>query len=221
MINKPFLAFLFVLCLTFTSKAQNNAEDKTVTNVAILIYPGVYLLDFAGPQEVFFDSYSDDNKHLFNVYTVSLNNGELKAHCGTKITPDYDTLTCPTPDILVIPGGDLYLLTDQPKFREWLIRTADSAATVMSVCTGAFILADMGLLDNMSATTWHGALKSLKKINPSINVVEGVRYTDNGKIITTAGISAGIDGSLYVVAKYFGKHAADAAAAYMDYEYWE
>ena len=91
----------------------------------------------------------------------------------------------------------------------------------MSVCTGAFILADAGLLDSLNITTWHGALNKLKKIVPSANIVKGVRFTDNGKIVTTAGISAGIDGALYLVSKYFGKAVADTTAKYMDYEYWK
>ncbi|MBI5538676.1 MAG: DJ-1/PfpI family protein [Bacteroidia bacterium] len=189
-------------------------------NVAILIYDGVYVLDFTGPLEVFYDSYSQDGKHLFNVYTVSAKE-ELKAHSGLKITPDYSINNCPKPDIFIVPGGDLGLLKDQPKLKDWLVNTAKESKTLISVCTGAFILADAGLLDNLNITTWHGALENLKKLVPTANVMKGVRYTDNGKVVTTAGVSAGIDGSLFVVSKYFGKEVADETAKYMDYEYWK
>jgi len=221
--NKFVTYFLTVLCCLINSlcaMSQTKVENKLPVNVAILVYDGVYLLDFAGPLEVFFDTYSEDNKHLFNVYTVSPTK-EVNAHCGTKFIPDFEISSCPKPDIFVVPGGDLNLLKGNLKLREWLVSTVNNAQTVMSVCTGAFILADAGFLDSLNITTWHGAMDNLKKAVPSANVLKGVRYTDNGKIITTSGISAGIDGTLYLVSKYFGKSVADSTAKYMDYEYWK
>jgi transcriptional regulator GlxA family with amidase domain len=209
--------FLFNMNNLF-AQSENIKTDKI--NVAILVYEGVYLMDFTGPQEVFYDSYSENKDHLFKVYTIS-EAKEIKAHCGLKISPDYDINNCPKPDILVIPGGELSLLKGNDKLKSWIIKTSGEAKTVISVCTGAFILADAGLLENQIVTTWHGAIEELQKIVPSAKAEKGVRYTDNGKIITTAGISAGIDGSLYVVSKYFGKEIASATAKYMDYEYWK
>lgn len=216
------ILLLFSLCLIipFCVKAQAKEEKQQIINVAILVYDGVYVLDFTGPLEVFYDSYSKDGNHLFNVYTVSTKE-ELKAHSGLKVTSDYNINNCPRPDIFIVPGGDLELLKDQPELKKWMINTAKDSKTLMSVCTGAFILADAGLLDNLNITTWHGALDNLKKMVPTANVIKGVRYTDNGKVVTTAGVSAGIDGSLFVVSKYYGKEAADATAKYMDYEYWK
>ncbi len=89
----------------------------------------------------------------------------------------------------------------------------------MSVCTGAIILADLGLLDGLEATTWHGALDRLQAAAPSAFVRGDVRYTDNGHVVTTAGISAGIDGALHVVARLHGADMARRTARYMDYEY--
>ncbi len=219
--GKQILMFLSLcLIIPFFSIAQAKDEKQQTLNVAILVYNDVYVLDFTGPLEVFYDSYSKDGKHLFNVYTVSAKE-EIKAHSGLKIIPDYNINSCPKPDIFIVPGGDLGLLKDQPEFKSWLINTANESKTLMSVCTGAFILADAGLLDSLNVTTWHGALENLKKMVPTANVMKGVRYTDNGKVVTTAGVSAGIDGSLFVVSKYFGKEAADATAKYMDYEYWK
>jgi transcriptional regulator GlxA family with amidase domain len=216
------ILLLFSLCLIipFCVKAQAKEEKQQIINVAILVYDGVYVLDFTGPLEVFYDSYSKDGNHLFNVYTVSTKE-ELKAHSGLKVISDYNINNCPRPDIFIVPGGDLELLKDQPELKKWMINTAKDSKTLMSVCTGAFILADAGLLDNFNITTWHGALDNLKKMVPTANVIKGVRYTDNGKVVTTAGVSAGIDGSLFVVSKYYGKEAADATAKYMDYEYWK
>lgn len=216
------ILLLFSLCLIipFTVKSQVKDEKQQIINVAILVYNGVYVLDFTGPLEVFYDSYSKEGKHLFNVYTVS-EDSSLKAHSGLIIKPDFNINNCPKPDIFIVPGGDLGLLKDKPELKKWLINTTNESKTLMSVCTGAFILADAGLLDNLTITTWHGALDNLKKMVPTANVVKGVRYTNNGKVVTTAGVSAGIDGSLFVVSKYYGKEVADATAKYMDYEYWK
>lgn len=216
------IMLLFSLCLIipFVVKSQVKDEKQQIINVAILVYNGVYVLDFTGPLEVFYDSYSKEGKHLFNVYTVS-EDSSLNAHSGLIIKPDFNINNCPKSDIFIVPGGDLGLLKNQPGLKKWLVNTAKESKTLMSVCTGAFILADAGLLDNLTITTWHGALDNLKKMVPTANVVKGVRYTDNGKVVTTAGVSAGIDGSLFVVSKYYGKEVADATAKYMDYEYWK
>ena len=219
-VKQIILLLSFCLVLFFGSKAQTKDEKQQVINVAILVYDGVYVLDFTGPLEVFYDSYSKEGNHLFNVYTVS-ENKELKAHSGLKVIADFDINLCPKPDIFIVPGGDLNLLKDNSKLKEWIVKTANESKTLMSVCTGAFILADAGLLDGLSVTTWHGALDNLQKTVPSAKIIKGVRYTDNGKVVTTAGVSAGIDGSLFVVSKYFGKEAADATAKYMAYEYWK
>jgi transcriptional regulator GlxA family with amidase domain len=189
-------------------------------NVAILIFEGVYLLDFAGPLEVFFDCLGENDSHLFNVYTVSPDK-ELKAHCGTRIIPDFDISSFPEPVIFVVPGGESNLLKNRPELCKWLIHTAENAQTVMSVCTGAFILADAGLLDGLDVTTWHDAIDKLQQKVPSAIVQKNIRFTDNGKIITTSGISAGIDGALHLVSKYFGKSVAAETAKYMDYDYWK
>lgn len=198
---------------------QDKSEHKPI-NVAILVYNDIYLLDFSGPLEVFFDAYSENGEHLFNVFTVSQTK-EFSTHTGQTVKSDYTLKDCPKPDVLIVPGGNLRLLQDNPELRQWLLNTVEKSQNVMSVCTGAFILADAGLLDNLEITTWYGALSNLQKSVPSAKVVSGVRYTDNGKILTTAGVSAGIDGALYLVSKIYGKAAAKRTAKYMDYEYWE
>jgi transcriptional regulator GlxA family with amidase domain len=155
-----------------------------------------------------------------NIYTFSIDGKEFSAHTGLKSIPTYSLGNCPKPDVLIIPGGDLNISVNEPKLKEWLLQKAPECDLVLSVCTGAFILAQIGLLDGMDATTWHGAIAGLQKVSDKIKTQKNVRYTDNGKLVTTAGISAGIDGSLYVIEKLFGKSTADKTAKYMDYEYW-
>ena len=213
-----FSSFLLSV-LSVNLYGQTKPEQKNL-NVAILVYDGIYLLDFTGPLEVFFDTFSADGEQLFNVYTVSPTK-QFKAHTELNITADFETGNCPKPDILVVPGGNLQLLKNNDSLKNWIIKSAEESQIVMSVCTGAFILADTGLLDGLNITTWYGALDRLQEKVPSAKVLKGVRYTDNGKIITTAGVSAGIDGALFVVSKIFGKETADRTAKYMDYEYWK
>lgn len=220
--NLVIIFALMTTMLTFSLNPLLGQEEKKKDkiDVAVLVYDGVYLLDFTGPMEVFFDAVDENGEHLFNVYTVSPGE-EIRAHSGLRMFSDFNTGNCPQPDIFVVPGGDLTLLQNKPELKVWLVKTAESAETVLSVCTGAFILADAELLEGLSITTWSGAHEKLQKVCPNSKVIKDVRYTDNGKVVTTAGVSAGIDGSLFVVSKYFGKKVADKTAQYMDYEYWK
>jgi transcriptional regulator GlxA family with amidase domain len=198
--------------------SANAQQPGKPRNVAILVYDGVYLLDFAGPMEIFTDVQTDDTAQVFNVYTVAPTVAAVRAHTGTAFTPTYSIATAPMPDILVVPGGERDFATAHPETGAWIKQAAGKAQIVMSVCTGAFILADLGLLDGLDAITWYGAAKALQKRYPAIRVREGKRFTDNGKVITTAGISAGIDGALHVLERLFGRDVADRTAAFVEYE---
>lgn len=216
---KKFLLLFCLFCIFFSNYTNLLSNDKGAKlNVAILIYNGVYLLDFCGPLEVFNDAQINENAGSFVVYIVAPTDEVIKAHTGTKITPDYSIKTAPTPDILVIPGGDLSLTKNDKVIAQWILDVNTKTQITMSVCTGAFILAELGLLDGMDATTWYGALDRLKTLYPKINIQKGKRFTDNGKIITTSGVSAGIDGALHVIERYFGRDAALNTAKYIEYE---
>lgn len=209
---------LFIFCLLFISINFADAGNSTSKKkVAILVYEGVYLLDFAGPLEIFNDAMMSDTAAAFEVYLVGVTKDPIKAHTGTIITPNYSINDCPKPDILVIPGGDLGLGTRNQEVGDWIKSESAKSEITMSVCTGAFILADLGLLDSMEATTWYGAVDRLGVKYPKINVAHGKRFTDNGKIITTAGVSAGIDGALHIVERYFGRDAAARTAKFIEY----
>ena len=197
--------------------ALTNQLQAKQYKVAILIYDGVYLLDFAGPLEIFNDAMINEKSAAFECYLVSPEGKSITAHTGTIVTPQYSFIDSPQPDILVIPGGNLGLASKNKDVANWIINTSEKTLITMSVCTGAFILADLGLLNGKEATTWFGAKSKLQKKYPNIKVVDK-RITDNGKIITTAGVSAGIDGALYIVEKLFGKEISDKTAKYVEWE---
>lgn len=208
--------FRLILIVLLSIIFLNTMEAKQY-KVAILIYEGVYLLDFAGPLEVFNDAMENDTSSAFQVYLVSPDGKPIKAHTGTEITPQYSVINSPQPDILVIPGGDLSLAANNKEIGTWITKTSESSLLTMSVCTGAFILADLGILNGKEATTWFGAKKRFQKKYPDIKVVDK-RLTDNGKIVTTAGVSAGIDGAIHVVERLFGKEIAEKTAKYIEWE---
>lgn len=189
--------------------------------LAILLFDDVEVLDFAGPFEVF--SVTRDmqtRKPCFEVYTVAEHNRPVIARNGLSVNPTFTLEQAPQPDILLIPGGkgtQRELLN--PPLIDWIGQAAASAKLVLSVCTGALLLAKAGLLRDLTATTYHTAFDELRAIEPNITLRPGKRFVDNGRVITSAGVSAGIDMSLYVVAKLHGKsHAADTARR-MEYEY--
>jgi len=191
-------------------------------NVAIVLYEGVELLDFAGPGEVFqaagaISTYRDQRG--FNVYTVATSTKPLTSQRFLTIVPAYTIDDAPKPDIIVIPGGGSGVLVNDTKFMAWATRASGAAEVTLTVCTGAFVPAKAGLLDGRTATTWYGAIDRLREAAPKATVQDGRRFVDNGPIITTAGVSAGIDGALHTVARLAGRAVADRTARYMEYHW--
>lgn len=187
-------------------------------NVAILLFDGVEVLDFAGPFEVFAVTDELLGRETFNVFTVGLAPATIRANNGLKVIADYTVEQCPAPHILIVPGGfGTRALLQKPLLLEWLRAKARPAELVMSVCTGAIVLGKAGLLDGLRATTHHECFGLLREHAPHTEVVETERWIDNGKILTAAGISAGIDCSLHVIERLLGAAAADRTARYMEY----
>ncbi|MCB0668287.1 MAG: DJ-1/PfpI family protein [Saprospiraceae bacterium] len=193
-------------------------KRSQLKNVAIFIHEGVEVLDFSGPSEVFAATHTDQG--AFNVYTVSLTTDPIISQGFIKILPEYALDNAPKPDIIVLPGGNTGAVRDNEKLLKWIQDLAPDLDIALSVCTGAFILQRAGLLDGLKATTWHGAIENFRQTATNTEVLENIRWVDNGKIITTAGVSAGIDGALHVVEKLFGPEAAHATARYMEYDKW-
>lgn len=199
-------------------------------NVAILIFDDVEVLDFCGPFEVFSVTDKQDGSDPFNVYTVA-EKTPISARNKLSINPHYTFETCPKPDILVVPGGGgrrsdgtpfgTRREMDNETLLEWINNLYPNTEQVLSVCTGALILAKAGLAENLAATTHHHAFDELRAVATNTEIREGERIVDNGKIIFSGGISAGIDASFYLVAKLLGQEAALKTATYMEYDWKE
>ena len=199
-------------------------------NVAIFLFDEVEVLDFAGPYEVFsVAGLRTLPQKPFDVFTVA-EKSSIVARNGLKVTPDYTFDTMPRADIVLILGGGGYTSDgiafgsrhemNNPVVLEWTKKQASQVELLLSVCTGALILGQAGLLNGLKATTHFMALDSLRAISTEIEVVEKVRYVDNGTVILSAGVSAGIDMSYYVVSKLLGAEIATEAARYAQYDYW-
>ena len=187
-------------------------------NIAILVFPDVEVLDFAGPFEVFAVTDELRGYETFHTFTVAAAPGVLRARNGLQIVPDFHLENCPRPHVLVIPGGvGTRAVLRQPALLEWLRLRARDAEVVMSVCSGALVLAKLGLLDGLRATTHHELLGLLAELAPRATVDASQRFHDNGRILTAAGISAGIDCSLHVVGRLLGDAAVATTAKYMEY----
>lgn len=199
-------------------------------NIAIFVFNDVEVLDFAGPFEVFSITGQRDGSNPFNVYLVAENEGAIAARNHFSVNPPYSFANCPDLDILLIPGGGGYTADgksfgtrremNNPIVLEWVQNQATRVELLLSVCTGALILAKAGLLENRKATTHHHAIDSLRQLAPHTEVTLD-RIVDNGDLILSGGISAGIDMSLYVVAKLLGREVAIETATYMEYDWRE
>lgn len=203
----------FLLLYANTPSRQAQAQRPGRQNVAILIFDGVQIIDYTGPYEVF-------GQAGFNVYAVAEKAGPVTTSMGMIVTPNYTLADSPRPDIIVLPGGDVDRTVESPAAIRWIRDNEKDAQHVLSVCNGAFILARTGLIDGLSATTFYDLIEDLKRFAPKTKVLSDRRYVDNGKYISTAGISSGIDGSLHVVSKLLGRGRAQMVALNMEYN-WE
>ena len=209
MLTTRLLSFMLIILHVAAIQAADNRK-----HVAIMLFDGVELLDFAGPAEVFIVA---SQRKPFRVFTVAPARDPIKTMGGITINPDFAFGDAPHADILVVPGGNTRAAGAEGV--RWIRESAQKADIIMSVCYGAFLLADAGLLDGISATTHRWGIDSLKSAAPKCKVVVGQRYVDSGKIITTAGVTAGIDGALHVVERIYGKDLARWTSEYwMEYK---
>lgn len=199
--------------------AAPGAETQKPTGkrkVAIFIHDGVELLDFSGPGEVFA---SADHGQAFEVYTVAASPDPVLSQRFVTVKPQYTFANCPPPDIIILPGGRTEVPLGNAAVIQWIKDSSQKAEVVMSVCTGAFLLAKAGLLDGREATTHWSAIESLRREAPKTTVHENRRFVDNGKVVTAAGVSAGIDASLHLVDRLLGREVAQRTARYMEYKW--
>src|SRR5438552_3463237 len=170
--------------------------------VCILIFDDVEVLDFCGPFEVFTVTGGREGLTPFVVSTVAETRQTITARGGLRVEPEHSFENCPSPDILVVPGGiGTRREMNNPGMLSWLQENAQRADLILSVCSGALLLAKAGLLEGLTATTHHAALDELRAISPGIKVDATKRFIDNSRVIVAAGISAGIDMSLHVDAR--------------------
>lgn len=191
-------------------------------NVGILLFDDVELLDFAGPYEVFSVTSELNDFRLFNAFTISISGDAIKSVNGLKIIPDFSIDNSPEIDILVISGGvGTKALLDNDKLQMWICEKYEKSEITFSVCSGARLLAKAGLLDNVGFITHHEVIGDVLAISPEAVLNPEARFVDNGKIMTSAGISAGIDLSLHIVEKLHGKATKEATIKYLEYGDWK
>ena len=218
------LTAIIVCALTTRSFAQQPKPMKALPtkplNVAFVVYKDMEALDFSGPLDVFIKT-ERTAPHSYNIYTVGTAAGPINGESGVlTIQPRYTILNCPRPDILVVPGAPMSgirtLQANRP-FMQWLTQMSGESRLVMSVCTGAFLLGKAELLNGRKSTTHWFVLDDFQREFPKTTAMQGVRFVEDGKFVTTAGISSGIDGALHVVEKTKSKQIADGVARTMQY----
>lgn len=189
-------------------------------NVAIFIFDDVEVLDFAGPFEVFNVTGDVIDPAPFKTYTVAMSDRPVKARGSLSINPHYTVENCPQPDILLIPGGwgTRALLNEQPVL-DWITAQSEKVEYLLSVCTGALLLGKAGLLDGLQATTHHDTFDLFRRIAPETTVIEDKRFVDEGNIITSGGISAGIDMALYLVQRLIGDEKLKLTTNEMEWQW--
>lgn len=204
---------LTILSLALLCAAGSTvAAEEAKTRVAILMFDGVQIIDFAAPYEVF-------GHAGFEVFTVSKDGAPVTTAMNLSVNVDHDFASAPRADIVVVPGGEVHEAMSDEATLAWIRERAAPAEHVLSICTGSFILANTGLLDGASATTFHQALSGLEAQFPEVTVVRDQRWVDTGKLVTSAGLASGMDAALHVVAEVNGVAAARTVAAHLEYDW--
>jgi transcriptional regulator GlxA family with amidase domain len=193
--------------------------------VGIYIYDGVEVLDLAGPFEVFSDAalvaarLNPGAAPPFRVFTLAATGAAVTAGGGLIVEPQFTIAAHPPLDVLVVPGGAVEAELGRSDVIAWVAATHPTAQITVSVCTGAFLLGEAGLLAGKSATTHWDDIAELGRMFPDTRVVDDARWVDEGSVVTAAGISAGLDVSLHLVAQLAGDDLARETARYMDYRW--
>lgn len=196
-------------------------------NIGIFVFDKVEVLDFSGPFEVFTAATrvakrnQGENTRVFEVFTISRDGQPIKARGGLVVQPDYSFADQPMIDVLLVPGGVVSAELARPEVIKWIQRTNAAAQLTASVCTGAMLLGKAGLLDRRSATTHWEDTAELQSMFPQVKVLTGVRWVDEDAIVTSAGISAGIDMSLHLVERLASRELAELTARQMEYDWSE
>lgn len=218
-------ALTLLAALTLASSpcfAQDRAPtwtDERQRNIGIFLFDDVEIIDFTGPYSVFLNA-NAGGWHAYRVFTVAESTEPITTVGGMTVLPDHAFGEHPGIDILVVPGGwGVWAQRKSPRVLDWIRGTSRDSEIVFSVCTGSFVLSRAGLLDGQSATTNAGAVARLQDEVPTCRVLGGERFVDSGKVITSAGLSAGIDGALHVVERTIGKAWAQMVSFGLEYDW--
>ena len=190
---------------------------KQPISLGILLFDEVEVLDFAGPFEVFTKAGMNLNPKPFDVFTLA---AKLPVKCrdGLSVNPDFLLEQAPSSPILLVPGGPgARRELAKEDFLQWLRKRAAQTELLLSVCTGALILAKAGLVEGLELTTRQTAVEELRALAPNAKIRTDQRYVDHGRVMLSAGVAAGIDLSLHVVRKILGEAAARETADNMEY----
>lgn len=182
--------------------------------VAFLISDRFTVIDALGPWEVFQDVNADGNFGNFDLYTVAESLAPLTGSGGLKVVPNHTFETAPPPKVIVIGAQS----GRSDAMYDWLKKSSAAADVVMSVCTGAYLLAQSGLIDGKTATTHHEFFDRFEKLFPKVALKRGLRFVEEKKFSSAGGLTSGIDLALRVVERYFGRETAEKTAFYMEYQ---
>jgi len=189
-------------------------------NIGIYIYNQAEVLDFSGPFEVFTTASricKTDNP--FTTFLISQNGEAVKARGGYNIIPAYGFKNVPIIDVLIVVGGVHTEEIKKTSVIEWIKQKSDNAKIIASVCTGVFLLAKAGVVTNHSVTTHWEDISDLQTEFPNLKVINSKRWVEEKNIITSAGISAGIDMSLYLISILHSQMLAEKTAKQMEYNW--
>ena len=186
-------------------------------NIGIYIYNNAEVLDFSGPFEVFTTAERISEKPVFNTFLINQNDGIVKARSNFKLIPDYQINNHPKIDLLIIVGGDHTNELNKKQVTDWILDQSTKVQIVASVCTGVFLLAKAGVIYDHEVTTHWEDINDLQIQYPKLRVKQDVRWVEQGKIITSGGISAGIDMSLHLVKLMSSHQHAIATSKQMEF----
>jgi transcriptional regulator GlxA family with amidase domain len=189
-------------------------------NIGIYIYDEAEVLDFAGPFEVFSvaSRFLEDSKK-FNVFLISEEDKVVIARGGFNVNPNCHFSNCPKIDVLIIVGGVHTKELEKRNVIDWIYKTSKNASLVASVCTGAFLLAEANIITNHQVTTHWEDINDLQNNYPNLKVLSNKRWIDEENIVTSGGISAGIDMSLHLIDKLYGEQLAIKTAKQMEFDW--
>jgi transcriptional regulator GlxA family with amidase domain len=208
---------VFLSCTVVFSVLAKDMKPPEVgkkRTLGVLLFPGFEVLDVYGPLEF----WGNLPKHV-QVVTVAAKRGEIASTQGPKTTADFGFQDCPHLDLILVPGGrGVVPLVENSATLEWLRDRATKAEIVMSVCNGASLLAAAGILDGRPATTNKMLWKMATKPGPNVKWIEKARWVDDGNVVTSSGVSAGMDMTLAVITRLYGKEVAELLAKIAEYE---